>query len=63
MGRSVKLRATVTGKLLATVSPPKPYNNFSLLTAAANGRMFVFGAMRYWERNAGPRRGWRNATR
>lgn len=53
-GRYIKVRATATGKLLATVSPPKPYNNFSLLTAAANGRMFVFGAMRYWERNAGP---------
>jgi DNA-binding beta-propeller fold protein YncE len=53
-GRYIKVRATATGKLLATVSPPKPYNNFSLLTAAANGRMFVFGAMRYWQRNAGP---------
>jgi hypothetical protein len=53
-GRYLKVRATSTGKLLATVSPPKPYNDFSILTGAANGRVFVFGAMRYWQRNAGP---------
>lgn len=53
-GRYIKIRATATGRLLATISPPKPYNDFSLLTAAANGRTFVFGAMRYWQRNAGP---------
>ena len=53
-GRYIKVRATSTGKLLATVSPPKPYNDFSVLTGAANGRVFVFGAMRYWQRNAGP---------
>jgi hypothetical protein len=53
-GRYIKVRATSTGTLLATVSPPQPYNDFSLLTGAANGRVFVFGAMRYWQRNAGP---------
>jgi hypothetical protein len=53
-GRYIKVRATSTGALLATVSPPKPYNDFSVLTGAANGRAFVFGAMRYWQRNAGP---------
>ncbi len=53
-GRYIKIRATATGRLLATISPPKPYNDFSLMTAAANGRTFVFGAMRYWQRNAGP---------
>jgi hypothetical protein len=53
-GRYIKVRATSTGKLLATVSPPKPYNDFSVVTGAANGRTFVFGAMRYWQRNAGP---------
>jgi hypothetical protein len=52
-GRYLKVRATSTGKLLATVSPPKPYDDFSLLTGAANGRMFVFGAMRHWEHKAG----------
>jgi hypothetical protein len=53
-GRYIKVRATSTGKLLATVSPPKPYNDFSVLTGAANGRVFVFGARHYWEHNAGP---------
>lgn len=53
-GRYLKLRATATGKLLATISPPKPYNDFSLLTADASGRTFVFGARRFWQRNAGP---------
>lgn len=53
-GRHLKVRATSTGKLLATISPPKPYNDFSVLTGAANGRVFVFGARRFWERNAGP---------
>jgi hypothetical protein len=53
-GRYVKVRATGTGTLLATVTPPKPYNDFSVLTGAASGRAFVFGAMRYWQRNAGP---------
>jgi hypothetical protein len=53
-GRYIKVRATSTGKLLASVSPPKPYNDFSVITAAANGRVFVFGAIRFWQRNAGP---------
>jgi hypothetical protein len=53
-GRYIKVRATSTGKLLASVSPPKPYNDFSVITAAADGRVFVFGAMRFWQRNAGP---------
>jgi hypothetical protein len=53
-GRYIKVRATSTGKLLATVSPPKPYNDFNVITAAANGRVFVFGAMHFWQRNAGP---------
>ncbi|MDR0346663.1 MAG: hypothetical protein LBI49_26810 [Nocardiopsaceae bacterium] len=53
-GRYLKVRATATGKLLATITPPKPCNDFSLLTADANGDRFVLGAVRYWERNAGP---------
>jgi hypothetical protein len=53
-GRYLKVRATATGKLLATVSPPRPDNDFQLLTADANGRTFVLGAMRYWQHNAGP---------
>jgi len=52
--RYIKIRATATGKLLATISPPKPYNDFGPLTADANGRTFVFAARRIWQRNAGP---------
>jgi hypothetical protein len=32
-GRYLKVRSTATGKLLATVFPPKPYSNFSMITA------------------------------
>jgi hypothetical protein len=51
-GRYLKVRDTATGKLVTTVFPPKPYNNFEMITANASGTMFVFGAMRNWERNA-----------
>lgn len=51
-GRYLKVRSTATGKLLATVFPPKPYNNFSMITADASGTVFVLGAMRDWERSA-----------
>jgi hypothetical protein len=51
-GRYLKIRATATGKLLASIGPPRPYNNFSLMTADANGRLFVFGAQRLWQRTA-----------
>ena len=53
-GRYLKVRATATGKLLATISPPRLCNDFSLLTADASGHTFVFGARRLWQRNAGP---------
>ena len=53
-GRYLKVRSVASGKLLATVSPPRPYNDFRLLSADANGRTFVLGAMRHWQRNAGP---------
>ncbi len=48
LGRSIQIRATATGNLVATVSPPAPYNNFPVLTGTADGRTFVFGAERYW---------------
>lgn len=47
LGRYIKVRATATGKLVTTISPPKPYNNFILLTGTADGRTFIFGAERY----------------
>jgi hypothetical protein len=53
--RYIKIRATATGRLLATISPPKPYNAFAaLITADAGGRTFVFAAQRFWMPNAGP---------
>ena len=48
LGRSIQIRATATGKRVATVSPPGPYNDFVLLTGTPDGRTFVFGAERYW---------------
>jgi hypothetical protein len=54
-GRYLKVRSTATGKLLATVFPPKPYNNFSMVTADASGTVFVLGAMADWERYANAR--------
>src|SRR5262249_23250276 len=46
VARYVKIRATASGKLLRTVSPPAPYNAFESFTGAANGRTFVFAANR-----------------
>jgi hypothetical protein len=54
-GRYLKVRATDSGKLLATVVPPKPYNDFALISADATGTVFVLGAARYWERYANVR--------
>ncbi len=48
LGRSIQVRATATGKLVTTLSPPAPYNDFVLLTGTPDGRTFVFGAERYW---------------
>jgi hypothetical protein len=54
-GRYLKVRATESGKLIATVAPPKPYNDFAMVSADATGTVFVLGAMRYWERYANTR--------
>jgi hypothetical protein len=51
-GRYLKVRATGTGKLLATVYPPKPYNDFQLISANAAGTVFVLGAAHNWDSNA-----------
>ena len=63
-GRYLKVRATGTGKLLATVYPPKPYNSFSTITADATGTVFVLAAAHDWQRyaNALPRVFRRNQT-
>jgi hypothetical protein len=48
LGRSIQIRATATGKLVATVRPPAPYNDFAVLTGTPDGQTFVLGAERYW---------------
>jgi hypothetical protein len=47
IARWVKIRATATGKLISTISPPAPYNAFESFAGAANGRTFVLAANRY----------------
>jgi len=46
IARYVKIRATASGRVLRTVSPPAPYNAFESFAGAANGRTFVFAANR-----------------
>jgi hypothetical protein len=40
------IRATATGKVLATVAVPKPYGNFTVVAAAADDRTFVLVAVK-----------------
>ena len=47
IARYVKIRATVSGKAVATVNPPAPYNAFESFTGDASDRTFVFAAQRY----------------
>lgn len=48
LGRYIQVRATDTGNLVTKVSPPRPYNDFMVLTGSGTGRTFVFGAARYF---------------
>jgi hypothetical protein len=45
------VRATATGKTLATVSPPRPYQVFTWVSGAGDDRTFVLAAQR-WEKGA-----------
>ena len=47
IARYVKIRATASGKVLRTVSPPAPYNAFESFAGAADARTFVFAAQWY----------------
>jgi hypothetical protein len=40
--------STVTGRVLVTVTPPRPYRIFTWVSAAADDRTFVVAAQRYW---------------
>jgi hypothetical protein len=42
------VRSTLTGQVLAAVTPPPPYLIFTWVSAAADDRTFVLAAQRYW---------------
>ena len=42
------VRSTVTGRTLATVTPPRPYRVFTWVSGADDDRTFVLAAQRYW---------------
>jgi hypothetical protein len=48
------VRATATGKALATVTPPSPFPNFSAVTAAADDQTFVLAAQNNAELSRAP---------
>ena len=54
-GRYLRIRATDSGKLITVLAPPKPYNDFRMISADATGTVFVLGAMHDWQRYANPR--------
>jgi hypothetical protein len=47
-GEAVVVRSTLTGRVLATVTPPRPYRIFTRVSAAADDRTFVLAAQQYW---------------
>jgi hypothetical protein len=47
--RAAVVRSTVTGRTLATVTPPRPYKIFTWVSGAADGRTFVLAAQRWWK--------------
>jgi hypothetical protein len=46
--RTALVRSTVTGRVLTTVSPPRPYKVFIWVSGAADDRTFVLAAQRWW---------------
>ena len=46
--RTALVRSTVTGRVLATVSPPRPYKVFTWVNGTADHRTFVLAAQRWW---------------
>ena len=47
-GEAAVVRSTLSGHVLATVTPPRPYQIFTWVSAAADDRTFVLAAQRYW---------------
>jgi hypothetical protein len=52
-GEAVAVRSTLTGHVLATVTPPPPYQIFTWVSAAGDDRAFVLAAQRYWPIGSG----------
>jgi hypothetical protein len=46
--QTATVRSTVTGRVLATVRPPRPYKVFNFVSGAADDRTFVLAAQRWW---------------
>ena len=47
------VRSTLTGHVLVTVTPPRPYRIFTWVSAAGDDRTFVLAAQRYWPIGSG----------
>src|SRR6516164_621753 len=47
------VRSTLTGHVLATIVPPRPYQIFTWVSAAADDRTFVLAAQRWWHIGSG----------
>jgi hypothetical protein len=52
--RTALVRSTVTGRVLATVSPPRPYKVFTWVNGTADDRTFVLAAQRWWNVSSSP---------
>jgi len=52
-GEAAVVRSTLTGRVLATVAPPRPYQIFTWVSAAADDRTFVLAAQQYWPIGSG----------
>ena len=50
--RTAQVRSTVTGRLLATFSPPRPYRVFTWVSGTADEHTFVLAAQRWWNISA-----------
>jgi hypothetical protein len=46
--RKAVVRSTVSGHVLATITPPRPYNVFTWVSGAADDRTFVLAAQHWW---------------
>ena len=52
-GEAAVVRSTLTGRVLATVTPPAPYRIFTWVSAVGDDRTFVLAAQRYWPIGSG----------